>query len=147
MLKKTIKYTDFNDVEREEDFYFNLSKAELIELETSAGKDGLRARLEQIVAANDGKQIVEHFTEILQKSYGIKSEDGRRFIKSQDIWDEFRQSEAYSVLFMEIATNAEAAAAFVNGLVPKDLAAAAQADRDKPRMTAAEFKARQDAQK
>lgn len=146
MLKKTVTYTDFNDVERTEDFYFNLNKAELIELETTAGQDGLRAHLARIVEANDGAQIVKHFKDILFKSYGIKSEDGRRFVKSKEISEEFEQTEAYSVLFMEIATNAEAAAAFVNGLVPKDLADAVKAqqgDRDKPRLTAAEFAERQ----
>lgn len=117
MLKKTIKYTDFSGEEVEEDCYFNLSKAELAEMELSQ-KGGMADYLKEIVASNDGKAIITTFKEILLKSYGKRSDDGRRFIKNQQIREEFESSEAYSTIFMELVTDAEAAAEFINGIVP-----------------------------
>lgn len=121
MLKKTITYTDFNDEEVTEDHYFHLSKAELVELEMSH-EGGLSAALEKIVAAEDGKSIIAEFKNIILSSYGKRSEDGRRFIKNQALRDEFESTEAYSTLFMELVTNAEAAAEFVSGVIPQDMA-------------------------
>jgi hypothetical protein len=117
MLKKTIKYVDFNGKEREEDFYFNLTKAEVIELETSI-QGRLSNTLREIVESNDEKQIIERFKDLILRAYGEKSPDGKRFIKSQELRDAFSQTEAYSELFMELSTNADAASAFVNGIVP-----------------------------
>ena len=117
MLKKTITYTDYDGVERTEDFYFNLSKAEIAEMELSTA-GGLDKTINRIVAEQDGKRIIGLFKDLVLKSYGKKSDDGRRFIKSQELRDEFSQTEAYSDLFMELATDADAAAAFVNGIVP-----------------------------
>ena len=117
MLKKTFTYTDFNGVERTEDHYFNLSKAELMEMELST-TGGLAEMINKIVAAQDAPAIVKIFKELVLKAYGQKSADGRRFIKSKELSDEFSQTEAYSQLFMELATDADAAAAFVNGIVP-----------------------------
>lgn len=118
MLKKTIKYTDFDGNERTEDFYFNLTKAEVTELEMST-EGGLVKMLEKIVAAQDSKRIIEIFKDLILRAYGEKSPDGKRFIKNQELRDAFSQTEAYSELFMELATNAEASAAFVNGIVPQ----------------------------
>jgi hypothetical protein len=117
MLKKTITYTDFDGNERKEDFYFNLTKAEVAEMEMST-EGGLVKMIEKIVAAQDRKRIIELFKDLILNSYGEKSPDGKRFIKNQDLRDAFAQTEAYSELFMELATNAELAAAFVNGIVP-----------------------------
>lgn len=117
MLKKTFTYIDFNGVERTEDHYFNLSKAELMEMELST-TGGLAEMINKIVAAQDAPAIVKIFKDLVLKAYGQKSADGRRFIKSKELSDEFSQTEAYSQLFMELATDAEAAAAFVNGIVP-----------------------------
>ena len=117
MLKKTFTYTDYNGVERTEDHYFNLSKAELMEMELST-TGGLAEMINKIVAAQDAPAIVKVFKELVLKAYGQKSADGRRFIKSQELADEFSQTEAYSQLFMELATDADAASAFVNGIVP-----------------------------
>ncbi len=120
MLKKTITYTDYNGVERTEDFYFNLSKAELMEMElTTTG--GLGETIKQIVKAQDNASIVKIFKDLVLKAHGVKSPDGKRFVKSDEIRDSFEQSEAYSILFMELATDAEAAANFVNGIIPNDL--------------------------
>lgn len=120
MLKKAITYTDFEGVERTENFYFNLMQAELAEMElTTPG--GFATHLQRIAESNDGKQIISTFKEILFKAYGQKSDDGRRFIKSPELSRDFEQTEAYSVLFMELVTNAEAGAAFVNGLMPAQL--------------------------
>ena len=120
MLKKTIEYTDFNGTQRKEDFYFNLSKAEVMEMEMSK-KGGLAEEIQRIVSAQDAPAIIKVFKDLVLKSYGIKSPDGRRFIKSQELRDDFEQTEAYSILFMELATDADAAAKFVNGIVPADM--------------------------
>lgn len=120
MLKKTIKFVDYNGVERTEDFYFNLSKAELSEMELET-PGGLTAMLQRITAAQDTPSLVKIFKELILRSYGEKSDDGRRFIKSKEISESFSQTEAYSELFMELATNAEAASEFINGIVPADL--------------------------
>lgn len=121
MLKKTIEYTDYNDVERKEDFYFNLTKAELMELELGT-TGGLGETIKRIIDTQDMPSIIKIFKDLVLKAYGVKSPDGKRMIKNDEVRDEFAQSPAYSELFMELATNAEAAAKFVNGIVPKDLA-------------------------
>ena len=118
MLKKTITYTDFNGMERSEDFYFNLTKAEIMEMEMST-VGGLSEMIQRIIAAQDTPSIIKIFKDLVLKSYGEKSADGKRFIKTPEITEAFSQTEAYSVLFMELATNADAAAAFVNGIIPK----------------------------
>lgn len=117
MLKKTIKYTDFDGNEREEDFYFNLSKAEVIEMEMGVS-GGMASLLKRIVATQDMKQIIETFKEIVLKAYGEKSPDGKRFIKSPELSKAFEETEAYSELFMELAFSAEAATTFINGVLP-----------------------------
>ena len=120
MLKKTMTYTDYDGNERTEDFYFNLSKAELTEIEMSHD-GGLSKMIEKIVAERDAKRIIEVFKDLILKSYGQKSLDGKRFIKSQELKDEFSQTEAYSDLFMQLASDAEKAAEFVNGIVPANM--------------------------
>lgn len=125
MLKKNIKYTDYNGVEREETKYFNLSKAEIMEMELST-VGGFAEMIEKIVAAQDTPSIVKIFKDLILQAYGEKSPDGKRFIKSEALSTEFSQTEAYSVLFMELATDAEAAAAFINGIVPADVSAEAK---------------------
>lgn len=117
MLKKTIKYTDYAGNERTEDFYFNLTKAEVAEMEMST-EGGLSKTLEKIVADKDSKKIIESFKNLILRSYGEKSPDGRRFVKSKELSNAFEQTEAYSELFMDLCTNADAAAAFVRGVIP-----------------------------
>lgn len=121
MLKKTIKYTDFNGDEVVEDYFFHLSKAELIELEM-AHKGGLSEALKEIVASEDGKAIIAEFKNIILSSYGVRSEDGKRFIKNPALRYDFESSEAYSTLFVELVTDADAAAQFINGVIPQDMA-------------------------
>lgn len=121
MLKKNIKYVDYDGNDRAEDFYFNLNKAEIVELELGT-TGGLTKTLEKIVQEKDNKRIVEYFKAIILKAYGEKSADGRRFIKSQELRDSFEQTEAYSELFMELSSNAKAAADFISGIVPKKAA-------------------------
>lgn len=123
MLKKTIKYTDYNGVERTEDFYFNLSKAEVTEMEMST-TGGLAEMINRVVAAQDTPSIIKIFKDLILKAYGEKSADGRRFIKTPEIAEAFSQTEAYSILFMELATDADAASKFVNGITPVDLSTA-----------------------
>lgn len=118
MLKKTIKYVDYDGNEREEDFYFNLTKAELTEMELSIN-GGLKKLIEKIVSEQDASKLIQLFKEIILKSYGEKSPDGKRFVKNQELRDNFSQTEAYSELFMELASNAESATLFVNGITPQ----------------------------
>lgn len=123
MLKKTITYTDYNGTERVEDFYFNFTKAEIAEMELTT-EGGLAERIQRIVAAQNTPEIVKLFKDLILKAYGEKSPDGRGFIKTVNgvrLADTFEQTEAYSELFMELASDTEAASAFVNGIVPKDV--------------------------
>lgn len=125
MLKETITYKDYNDVERTEPFYFNLTEAELMELEMST-EGGLAEMINKIVTAKDAPAIIKVFKDLVLKAYGEKSPDGKRFIKSAEIATAFSQTEAYSQLFMKLATDADAAAKFVNGIIPESRKKAAQ---------------------
>lgn len=116
MLKKTISYTDYNGVEQKEDFYFNLSKAEIMQMELSS-QGGLENYITSLINTKDNAKIVEIFKSIIRKAYGIKSPDGRRFMKSDEISDSFEQSEAYSELFMELM-DADKAADFIAAIIP-----------------------------
>lgn len=120
MLKKTIKYKDFNGNEREEDFYFNLMQSEIAELELSTA-GGFTESIQKIIQTQDGPEIIKQFKKIILKSYGEKSADGKRFIKSDELSEAFSQTNAYSELFMELATDDEAASVFINGIVPDEL--------------------------
>lgn len=122
MLKKIITYTDYNNVERTEPFYFNLSKAELMEMELGV-TGGMTEMLDKIIAAKDAPSLMKTFKEMIMKSYGIKSDDGKRLIKSEELSIAFTQTEAYSVLFMELITDDKAAADFVNGIIPNEIQA------------------------
>ena len=117
MLKKTITYVDYNGTERKEDFYFNLSKAEIMEMEMGT-TGGMVEMINRIVAAQDAPAIIDVFKKMILTAYGEKSADGKRFIKSKEISEAFSQTEAYSQLFMQLATDADAASKFVNGIVP-----------------------------
>jgi hypothetical protein len=117
MLKKTITYTDYDGVERTEDFYFNLSKSEVTQMEMSID-GGLVKKIERIVAEKDGGEIMRLFQEIILKAYGEKSADGKHFMKTEEISRKFSWTGAYDQLFMSLCTNAEEASAFVNGIVP-----------------------------
>ena len=124
MLKKNIKYTDYNGVEREEEFLFHLSKAELMEMEMGT-QGGLAEMIQQIVKAQDTPAIIKIFKEIILKAYGEKSLDGKRFVKVNDagipLSIGFSQTEAFSELFMELATDADSASKFIMGVVPGDI--------------------------
>lgn len=120
MLKETITYIDYNGNERTEDFYFNLTKAEIMEMEMST-TGGLAEMIKRIVAAQDAPAIINVFKDLILKAYGEKSADGKRFIKNQEIAESFAQTEAYSQLFMKLATDADAASNFVNGIVPSNI--------------------------
>ena len=124
MLKKAITYTDYNGAERTEDHYFNLTKTEIMKMELST-KGGLTEMIQRIIAAQDTPALLEIFDGLIRKSYGIKAADGKGFEKSEAITKAFTESGAYDVLFMELVTDADAAAKFINGIVPADLAAEA----------------------
>lgn len=119
MIKKTIKYVDYNGNEREEDFYFNINKAEAVEMQARVGGE-LDGFIKRIIAEKDMERLVGFFKDLILMSYGRKSLDGRRFEKSKELSDEFSQTEAFPVLFMELANDADKAAEFVNGIVPNN---------------------------
>lgn len=119
MLKERIKYVDFNGEEREEDFYFNLTTAEIAEMELST-TGGLAEMIKRIIDAKDTPAIIKVFKELVLKAYGEKSDDGKRFIKSEEISTAFSQTQAYSDIFMKLATDDEYATNFINGIVPKE---------------------------
>lgn len=129
MLKKTIEYEDFNGVERKESFYFNLTEAEILEMELGTA-GGFAEYLQKIVDTQDVPTLMKVFKDLILKSYGEKSLDGKRFIKNAELSEAFSQTDAYSKLYVELSTNAAQAANFVNGIVPAKMAKAAQ-DRDK----------------
>ncbi len=121
MLKKTITYKDLDDNDITEDFYFNLNKAELAKMELyRAG--GMQAYLQGIIDSDDGEQIIGAFENILEMSYGVRSDDGKTFMKSPEIFQQFKHTDAYAELFMELVTDAKASAEFITGLVPAGLA-------------------------
>jgi hypothetical protein len=122
MLKKTMTYTDYNGETRKEDFYFNMTRAEVTEMELSI-EGGLSDMIKRVTEAKDVPAIMKIFKDLVLKAYGQKSPDGKRFIKSKELSEEFAQTEAYSDLFMELATDSTAAAAFVNGIMPQNIEA------------------------
>lgn len=116
MLKKTIKYTDFNGNERVRDFYFNLNEAEVFEMNISP-KGGLEEYIKRIVDTNDASSLTKLFKDLILTSYGERSLDGERFEKSEELSKAFSQTNAYPILYMELLTNPDKASEFVNGLV------------------------------
>lgn len=130
MLKKTITYTDFDGVERTEDFYFNLTEAEINDMNMDENAN-LAEKIQSIINSKDMKQIKDYFQWIVCKAYGVKSDDGRKFMKSPEILADFQATQAYSDIWMELAYDADVAAEFVNGIMPKNLVAQLEENKDK----------------
>ena len=122
MYKYTATYTDYDGVERTEDFLFNLSEAEIVEMEYGV-TGGMQRMLEQIVAAKDTKRIMDVFKDLIKRAYGVKSPDGRRFEKDEQLSKEFTETPVHSDMFMKFARDADAAAEFVNKIIPQSVAA------------------------
>jgi hypothetical protein len=120
MLKRVIKYEDFEGNDTSDIYYFHLSKPELLELEVEHTQ-GFAKILQNIIEAKDDKELIARFKQIILMSYGVKSEDGKRFIKNDQLREEFSQTAAYSALFMELATDDQAAVDFLTGVLPRDL--------------------------
>lgn len=118
MHKITETYTDFDGNTRTEDFYFNFTEAEITKMQFGT-EGGLSAMINRIVAAQDTPRLIEIFEDLIKKAYGVKSPDGRRFIKNDEITKEFTETNAYSQIYMRLATDADAATKFVNDVVPK----------------------------
>ena len=127
MLKKTISYVDYDGQEREEDYYFNLTQSELMVMELSE-EGGLKKMMERIIKEKNQKKMVAIFQDMIRKSYGEKSPDGRRFLKSEELSEAFSQTPAYDKLFMELATNEDAAMEFIRGIMPPEMVASADVD-------------------
>lgn len=127
MLVKKITYTDYNGNEQTEKFYFNLTKSEILEMEI--GKNGgYKEYLKRLINSRDQEEIAAIFKKFILKSYGIKSDDGKRFIKSDELSKEFEQTEAYSELYWDLVTDTNKATEFFNGLIPQALSV--QLDKD-----------------
>ena len=122
MFKKTIEYEDYEGNQRKEDFYFNLSKAELVDFLTTSGGYTIDKVLERLIKTDNQKEVMQIFKDLIYKSYGEKSLDGRRFVKSKEVKDNFIETEAYSVLYMELISDAKKAADFIKAIIPKDYA-------------------------
>lgn len=120
MYVKEVEYTDFNGVVRKEKFYFNLTKAEILDMEL--GKTGgFTEYIKKVIEAQDTPTLMSLFKSLLLKSYGVKSDDGRRFIKNDQVREEFEQTQAFSDLYMTLALDDEEASKFVNGIIPADM--------------------------
>lgn len=117
MFKETVKYTDFDGNQREEDLYFHLSPAEMTQLQYSV-KGGLKAKLEEAMKLQDGSAMMEFFVQIVKKAYGRKSPDGRKFEKSEEIYADFEQTNAYVELFMKLVTDEAFANRFISAVLP-----------------------------
>jgi hypothetical protein len=131
VIKKDIKYTDYNGVEKTEPFYFNLSKGELVLMEMSAidaNTEGMNDKIKRIERTRDGRQLAGIFKEIVESSYGVKSHDGSRFIKDEKNLAEFKSSEAWSEVIVSLATDAEFAIEFINGLMPQAMRDSVEAE-------------------
>lgn len=119
MIKKTITYNDWNGNQRTEEFWFNLTKAEVVCMEMSTA-GGMAEMINRVIAAKDAPSLITIFQDMIQKSYGVKTPDGKGFLKKKEDLENFMATEAYSQLFMELVTDAEAAAEFLNGIIPSD---------------------------
>jgi hypothetical protein len=131
MLKETVTYVDFNGIERKEDVYFNLTQSELMEMELGT-EGGFAEKLQKLVDAQDGPGLFKNFKDIIKKAYGVKSDDGKRFIKSPELSEEFTQTPVYDQIFMKLVTDDKEAARFINGIVPKELSEQAAANGTHP---------------
>lgn len=120
MYAKKIKYKDFNDNEREETFYFNLSKSEIIDLEWRT-PGGLENYMKSIMAELNGQKLADFFKMLIEKSYGVKTPDGRSFVKNSAVLENFKFTNAYDILYVQLATDSTAASEFFNGIFPKDV--------------------------
>lgn len=120
MLKREIKFEDFNGNQTSEICYFNLSKPEIIMLEASH-ETGFGNFLQRLLESNNNAQLVQQFREIILMAYGEKSEDGKHFLKSEERKNLFSQSAAYEELFMELASDPDILMEFIKGVFPKDI--------------------------
>ena len=121
MRKETLTYTDFNGNERTESFYFNLTQAEIMKMELSTA-GGLAETIQRVIDAQDQPAIIKIFEDLIQQSYGVKTLDGKGFTKKKEDLEAFVSTEAYSMLFMKLATDANAASEFINGIIPANMA-------------------------
>lgn len=134
MHKEVIAYTDYNGVERKETFYFNMNEAELIEMQYGAA-GGLDQTIKKIISAQDQGALINIFKKLVLDAYGVKSDDGRRFIKEENgrrLADDFKETPAYPILFMKLATDDDAAAKFINEIIPAKVAE--EVEKQKPKL-------------
>lgn len=142
MYVKSITYTDYNNVERTEDFYFHLTEAEVLEWLTTNTEATIDEVLDNMKKKNNIRGLLDSAKDLIYRAYGEKSVDGRRFIKTPEVKANFMETEAYSKLFMELSTDPKAASEFVNSIIPSSLAARVKKLTDEhPGATPEEIKA------
>ena len=132
MLKKKITYTDYNGMERTDNFYFNMTEREIVMLLARLGVEDLKEYANKLAESGDLKSMFSFVDDIILSSVGAKSEDGKRFVKTQKIRDDFEQSEAYNVMFMDFLQNPSSASSFASAIVAKAKAKPSLADAAKP---------------
>lgn len=120
MLKITKTYEDWNEIEVTSDFYFNLTEAEITELQIGT-VGGFAETIEKIINAKDQSELIKIFKDLVLLAYGEKSADGKRFMKNDEVKQGFVENPAYSIIFMELVSDSEKAAAFINGIMPKSV--------------------------
>lgn len=141
MIKRTVTYEDFNGVTHTEDLYFNLTKTEMSKIVLEEAKfdpDGnqdeesmnaFSDRLREIGRSGDGKKIIDMFEWLLKISYGEKSEDGRRFVKNDEVYEDWRYSASYDQFWQDLMLSETGdMVEFINGIIPADLMKAAEND-------------------
>lgn len=122
MYKTTVTYTDFEGLNRTEDLYFNLTTTELVKMENSES-GGLEKRIKNMMQRQDTPQIMKTMEDVIRMSYGVKSPDGRKFIKNDEVYEDFLQSGAYDAFYMSVITDADKGSEFINGIIPADIKA------------------------
>ena len=120
MLKKTMTTVDFGGTKRTETYYFNLTKAEIMEMQLTTD-GGFVQMIQKATDAQSNQELVKTFKDIICKSYGVLSPDGRKFIKNEAVLEDFMATQAFSDLYMELLNDENAAAEFFNGVLPEDL--------------------------
>ncbi len=129
MYHREIEFEDFNGTTRKETFYFNLSRHEVLDLEWRT-PGGIENYMKTIMATLDGQKLADMFQMLIDKSYGVKSPDGRSFVKGDQILNNFKFTNAYDNLYVELATDDKAAAEFINGIFPKEAVEAARKQKE-----------------
>lgn len=117
MIKKTVTYVDYNGVERTESFYFHYTESEILDMELST-EGGFAERVQKIIDAKDQTSLLKVIKKFVLDAYGVKSDDGRRFIKNDEVKQAFVECPAYSEIYLDLLSDDVLASEFINGIIP-----------------------------